>query len=314
MTTSNLLQDLKSGEPWDRSVLTAAKTAMFNQTTSGSTNATSISKITLAYFISSDCTGVKAGTGFYTTPDGSSFTIQLNKPFGLVASSAWNVGSNKLSISNMTTIQSIAVTFKSTNNNTPQSNFSGVSFACLPVTCTAGPLGVCTSGSSTQNFTLKTTASIGDPADSGVIACMNAAITPPANAGFLVAPKVDNNTSVRWGGDGTTTGATSLTNGSANTATIITTLGSSTTYAARVCSTYAASGGYTSGWFLPAKDQLNCLYVNKTTIGGTFSLRYWSSSETNSTTAFAQNFTTGNQAGNGKSNLNSVRCVRSSIS
>ncbi len=189
--TTDLLQHLKKGEPWDKSVLTSTKMVMFQQAVSSGTDATSVSKVTLAYFTSSNCTGSKAGSGFYTTPDGTSFPISVGTAFGLVAASAWNVGSTQLSIADMTTIQSIAVTLKSTNNNTPQANFSGVSFACVPVTCSSGE---CISGSGTQSFQLKTTAAIGDPADGGIIACMNGGLNN------LVVPATDNSTGIAWGG------------------------------------------------------------------------------------------------------------------
>jgi hypothetical protein len=308
--TADLLQHLKKGEPWDRGVLTDTKMVMFQQAASGGTDATSVSKITLAYFTSSDCTGSTAGSGFYTTPDGTSFTINIGTSFGLVAASAWNVGSTKLSIADMTTIQSIAVTFKSTNNNTPQANFSGVSFACIPVTCTAGPGGQCTSTSGTQSFTLKTTAAIGDPADGGVIACMN------GGSNNLVAPKTDNSTGIVWGGFGTATSATSTTDGATNTGAIVATLGSGTNYAARTCSTYLAAGGYTSGWFLPAGNntgasgQLNCLFTNQGSIGGFASAFYWSSTEVNASAAWAQYFNDSGQVNGIKLNTYRVRCVR----
>ena len=178
ITPTDLLETLLPGEPWDRGVFSLTKMVNFNKT---SGDATTISKITLSYFTSANCSGTGAGTNpgsnplpSYTTPNGTSFTISTGTPFGVVAASAWNVGNAKLGISNanMANILSIAVTLKSTNNNTPQANFSGLSFACISVTCTTGPAGQCTSGSGTQSFTLKTTAAVGDPAVGGVIACM----------------------------------------------------------------------------------------------------------------------------------------------
>jgi hypothetical protein len=199
ITTAMLLETLKLGEPWDKGVIAATKTVLFNQTDSGSTNATVIEKVQLGFFTSSDCTGSMVA-GFYTTPDGTFFNISLNTPFGLTAAGAWNVGTNKLGLSagGMATVQSIATTLKTTQSSgyRPQSNFSGSSFACMNVSCTAGE---CTlaSGSGTRNFTLKTTASIGDPADGGVIACMNGALNN------LVAPRNDNSIGIAWGGNGT---------------------------------------------------------------------------------------------------------------
>jgi len=36
---------------------------------------------------------------------------------------------------------------------------------------------------------------------------------------------------------------------------------------------------YGEGWHLPTKDELNCLYKNKDTIGGFTNIYYWSSSQ-----------------------------------
>ena len=308
--TTDILQHLRKGEPWDRGVFTATKMVMFQQAASGGTDAISVAKITLSYFTSANCTATNGTTvPTYTTPDGTSFTINTTTPFGLVATSAWNVGNSKVSpsVTNMTAIQSIAVTLKSTNSNTPQASFTGISFACVPVTCSSGE---CTSGSGTQSFQLKTTAAIGDPADGGVIACMNGGLNN------LVVPTADNSTSIGWGGSGTTTNATSTTDGATNTATIVAALGSGSSYAARTCSTYSAAGGFTSGWFLPAGNnptstgQLNCLFTNRATIGGFASTNYWSSTESSATSARKQGFDIGNQVSAGKFNSLRVRCSR----
>jgi hypothetical protein len=321
---TDLLETLLPGEPYDRGVLSATKMVMFNKT---SGDATTISKITLSYFTSTDCSGTGAGSNpgstplpSYSTPDGTTFTISTGTPFGLVAASAWNVGNAKLGISdaNMATIQSIAVTFKSTNNNTPQANFSGISFACVPVTCTAGPSGQCTSASATQNFILKTTAAIGDPANGGVIACLDGGLNN------LVAGSSDSarplNPGAVWGGAGRAIGATaqSDTDGATNTTAIVTALGAGTTYAAGLCQAYATTvdtGGYNT-WFLPAKDQLNCLYANRVAIGN-FDLvtnpYYWSSTESAGSPtngAWGQNFGNGNQSVGSKNLALGARCVQ----
>ncbi|MCD6047129.1 MAG: protein with a bacterial immunoglobulin-like domain [Gammaproteobacteria bacterium] len=336
--TTDLLQTLPLSD--ESSDFTATKMVEFQQAAvSSGTDASSISKITLAYFTSSNCTGSKAGSGFYTTPDGTSFPISVGTPFGLVASSAWQVGNTKLSIADMTTVQSIAVTFKSTNSNTPQAAFTDasshvISYACVPVTCTAGPAGECTSGSGTQSFTLKTTAAIGDPADGGVIGCQNTGTS--FNLFNIVVSVSDNSTGQAWGGSGTTTNATSTTDGSSNTAMILSCLTgpggeagcpqniSASTYAAGNCSTYSAAGGFTSGWFLPSggvtNSQLNCIYNNRTAInagasaagGSAFTSRanYWSSTESSSTNAGAMSFFTGTLSSPTKSNSFRVRCAQ----
>jgi hypothetical protein len=319
--TTDLLQNFRHGEPWDRGVLTATKTAMFQQSASGGTDATSVSKVRLNYFTSNNCTGTVAGTGSYTTPNGTSYSISLGKPFGLVAASTWNVGKNKLSIADMTTIQSVALTLQSTNNNTPQANFSGQSFSCLPVTCTAGPSGICTSSSSTQSFTLKTTAAVGDAADGGVIGCQN---TGSSYNLFNIVVTTSNQSNGQEWGDPEETGATSTRNGAANTALIVQTLGNFGTYAARTCSTLSVTGGFTSGWFLPSGNgrntQINCLYNNRSAIAdgsvaaggaGFSSSQYWSSTERGPDNAWSKSFTVnGIEIPDDKVAPNFVRCTR----
>ena len=319
ITPSNLLETLLPGEPWDRGVFSSTKTVMFQQAASGGTDSTTVAKITMSYFTSANCSGSVAGSGSYTTPNGTSFTISVGTPFGLVAASTWNVGSTQLSIADMTTVGSVAITFKSTNNNTPQANFSGVSFACVPVTCTAGPAGQCTSVSGTQSFQLKTTAAIGDPANGGVIACLDGGLNN------LVAGRLDSAQgfnvpgAVVWGGAGTAIGATaqSDTDGATNTTAIVTTLGAGTTYAAGLCQAYATTvvtGGYNT-WFLPAKNQLACLYTNRAAIGN-FTVTnpfYWNSTEYTgapASNAWFQDFANSSQNFVPKNGSYGARCVQ----
>ena len=145
----------------------------------------------------------------------------------------------------------------------------------------------------------------------------------------LVAPTINNNggATIEWGGFGTLTNALSPIDGAANTATIVNCLTNSTsggcpgnigigTYAAGICSTYSANGGYTSGWFLPAVSnttstgQQNCLYTNAATIGGFAGAVYWSSTELDSRFAFFQDFSDGSQFSDNKFFVGLVRCVR----
>lgn len=332
ITTTDLLQHLRKGEPWDKSVFTATKTVNFQQDASGSDDATVISKITLSYFSTTDCTGptLPNTAPTYTTPNGTTFTINTTTPFGIVAASVWNVGNSKVTptvvdtYGAMTDIQSVAVTFKSTNNNTPQASFTGISFACVPVTCGGGE---CTSVSGQQNFQLKTTAAVGDPADGGIIGCLIGNSTDAFN---LIVPASDNNegNTIAWSATADTTTATSKTDGATNTDMIVAALSPAQavgSYAAGVCSSYSAAGGYTSDWFLPAGGniagtQQNCFYTNKAAIatGATVSGgsgfaddRYWSSTQDSSTGAWRENFTNGgNQISSSLANSFRVRCCR----
>jgi hypothetical protein len=63
-------------------------------------------------------------------------------------------------------------------------------------------------------------------------------------------------------------------------------------------------------WFLPSKDELDKLYLNKDKIGGFADLFYWSSSETNATNVWVQRFNDGVQGNSGKAPSRRVRAVR----
>ena len=63
-------------------------------------------------------------------------------------------------------------------------------------------------------------------------------------------------------------------------------------------------------WFLPSKDELNELYLQKTIVGGFQQNYYWSSSESNATSSFDQNFTGGSQGTTVKDGEDYVRPIR----
>jgi len=64
-------------------------------------------------------------------------------------------------------------------------------------------------------------------------------------------------------------------------------------------------------WYLPSKEELYQLYLNRNIIGGFVDDVYWSSSEHNNTDAWALLFTTGEQEPQFKSHKHFVRPVRS---
>jgi hypothetical protein len=78
--------------------------------------------------------------------------------------------------------------------------------------------------------------------------------------------------------------------------------------AARICGDLNLNGY--SDWYLPSKDELNKLYLNKAAIGGFSSGLYWSSSESAADHAWYQNFSNGNQATDYKFYTYVVRAVR----
>ena len=79
--------------------------------------------------------------------------------------------------------------------------------------------------------------------------------------------------------------------------------------AARLCGDLVM-GGY-SDWYLPSKDELNKLYINRFAIGGFDNGHYWSSTEVDSNGAWTRYFGNGNQYNGGRNYGNGgVRAVR----
>jgi hypothetical protein len=156
-----------------------------------------------------------------------------------------------------------------------------------------------------------------------MIACLNGGLNN------LIAATADNSATIEWGGFGTTTSATSTTDGAANTSTIVTSLGANggTPYAAQLCSNYEVdSQGNTpcepgntcyNDWFLPAGNnttnsgQLNCLYDNQVAIGGFANAFYWSSTEDDNANAWNQDLGGGGEGLPLKIDVYPIRCVRS---
>lgn len=160
---------------------------------------------------------------------------------------------------------------------------------------------------------------LGESLNGGVVACINNGITHDN----LVAAEQDISTGIVWGTVGELTGASSLSNGAANTALIVSILGTSTQYAARLCADYEVdSEGNTpclSGnvcyddWFLPSLEELGCLNGNQGLLPGFTAAGYWTSTEENpgdpADFARSQIFSTGLPGTAFKSFLNRVRCV-----
>jgi hypothetical protein len=146
---------------------------------------------------------------------------------------------------------------------------------------------------------------IGRPYLGGIIAYIDA-----TGLHGLIAAVSDQNTGSKWyNGTYITTGATAtaLDAGKTNTNTIVASQGTGS-YAAKLCDDLVL-GGY-SDWYLPSKDQLTKLYLNKVAIGGFVSASYWSSSETTSNAAWGLTFNDGTAATYYKSSALNVRAVR----
>lgn len=162
---------------------------------------------------------------------------------------------------------------------------------------------------------------IGDSYGGGKVAYILQSEDPGYDASVqhgLIAAKADASVNqMAWSNiTGTSVGATgtAIETGQANTALIVAQIVDTTTCtsgAAYLCD-HLIEGGQ-SDWFLPSKDELNKLYLNKTAIGGFHvdpNSPYWSSSESSNTGAWFQGFETGPQNGLTKSNACYVRAVR----
>jgi hypothetical protein len=162
-------------------------------------------------------------------------------------------------------------------------------------------------------------ATVGDFRAGGVVFWVD----PTDNTHGLVCAIADQSAGILWyNGSYTTTGATAtgIGTGAANTTAIIASQGATeTNYAAGLARAYTG-GGYTD-WFLPSKDELNEMYINKAAINTTTTANggavfannyYWSSTENDfgNSNAWDQNFTNGLQYGTIKYATEYVRAVR----
>jgi hypothetical protein len=124
----------------------------------------------------------------------------------------------------------------------------------------------------------------------------------------LIAAISDQSQAV-WGCYGTYLGTngTALGTGNQNTTNIINRC-SQSGIAARYCMGVTINGY--SDWYLPSKDELNKLYLNRGAIGGFAGAPYWSSSEVDANLAWFQYFGDGTQNNSAKANGYLVRAVR----
>jgi len=152
---------------------------------------------------------------------------------------------------------------------------------------------------------------IGDTYAGGIIFYLD------GTGGGKVCATADQSTGIQWttsAFQATTVpapGATSTTDGLANSNAIVAQAGAGSTYAAGLCRAYSATGdGGLNDWYLPSRDELNKLYLNKNVVGGFANTNYWSSTEGGNVGAWGQGFGNGFQVNFGKDFSFNVRAVR----
>jgi len=155
---------------------------------------------------------------------------------------------------------------------------------------------------------------VGDVYGGGVVAYILQAGDPGyiegETHGFIAAPN-DQSTGTQWGCQGTAipgANATALGSGYQNTLNIVAAC-STPGIAAQICNDLDLND-YTD-WYLPGKNELFKLFINREEIGGFASDNYWSSSEYNNIEAWGQGFSLGGQGRYSKQSNYRVRCIRS---
>lgn len=245
--------------------------------------------------------GISDSTGLTLT-----FSID---PTTLAAGDITVTGATKGALSGSGTIRTLAI------SNITVENGGSVSVVIT------NPSGYSISGSP-KTVVVYRVLSVGMPYQGGVIAYILQSGDPGYVSGEthgLIAATADQSTGISWISGGYTgiilNGGTSISLGTGQVNT--TSMKNQSGYtggAAKICDDYVNTDtgtGVYSDWYLPSKDELNKLYLNRVVVGGFFMDYYWSSSEYDNNDAWYKSFDDGYQSYNDKGISLRIRAVRS---
>lgn len=162
------------------------------------------------------------------------------------------------------------------------------------------------------SFQTNSTFSVGDPGPAGGLVFYDKGFYSNGWR-YMEANPADLSTGTDWGCSGTLipgSQPSAIENGPQNTQDIVANC-SGTNIAARLCDTYSLNGF--NDWFLPARQELDQMYINLHTQGlGSFNglSTYWSSTENNNISAQGVSFNSGNTINNNKNSSYRVRAAR----